>query len=155
LLHFLTHPRPELWNLVVFLCQLFDRYMNASARRHAGRSRSRTRSRRAKAAERNSTCRACRTLFPLSSNDPYYLDVTYPKANKGSVVELLTEFLKIPSAEMATIGDMPNDVLMFKKSGYSIAMGQAIKEVKKAATYVTAGMDEEGFAKAVEEFVLK
>jgi hydroxymethylpyrimidine pyrophosphatase-like HAD family hydrolase len=50
---------------------------------------------------------------------------------------------------------MPNDVLMFKKSGYSIAMGQASEEVKKSATYVTAGMDEEGFAKAVEQFVLK
>jgi hydroxymethylpyrimidine pyrophosphatase-like HAD family hydrolase len=49
---------------------------------------------------------------------------------------------------------MPNDVLMFVKSGYSIAMGQASDEVKKSATYVTAGMDEEGFAKAVEDFVL-
>ena len=78
-----------------------------------------------------------------------------PKANKGSVVEMLSEFLKIPSAEIVTIGDMPNDVFMFKKSGYSIAMGQASEEVKKSATYVTAGMDEEGFAKAVEQFVLK
>jgi hydroxymethylpyrimidine pyrophosphatase-like HAD family hydrolase len=49
---------------------------------------------------------------------------------------------------------MPNDVLMFEKSGYSVAMGQASEEVKKAATYVTAGMDDEGFAKAIEEFVL-
>jgi 3-deoxy-D-manno-octulosonate 8-phosphate phosphatase KdsC-like HAD superfamily phosphatase len=68
---------------------------------------------------------------------------------------MLSEFLKIPSAEIVTIGDMPNDVFMFKKSVYSIAMGQASEEVKKSATYVTAGMDEEGFAKAVEQFVLK
>jgi Cof subfamily protein (haloacid dehalogenase superfamily) len=99
--------------------------------------------------------RDCHPSVSAARSQPYYLDVTHPKANKGSVVEMLTEFLKIPSAEIATIGDMPNDVLMFKKSGYSIAMGQAIEEVKKAATYVTAGMDEEGFAKAVEEFVLK
>src|SRR5260221_13389624 len=50
---------------------------------------------------------------------------------------------------------MPNDVLMFQKSRYSIAMGQASDEVKKSATYVTGGMDEEGFAKGVDEFVLK
>jgi hypothetical protein len=99
--------------------------------------------------------RDCHPSVSAARSQPYYLDVTHPKANKGSVVEMLTEFLKIPSAEIATIGDMPNDVLMFKKSGYSIAMGQAIEEVKEAATYVTAGMDEEGFAKAVEEFVLK
>jgi hydroxymethylpyrimidine pyrophosphatase-like HAD family hydrolase len=44
---------------------------------------------------------------------------------------------------------------MFKKSGYSIAMGQASEEVQKSATYVTAGMDDEGFAKAVEDYILK
>jgi hypothetical protein len=27
--------------------------------------------------------------------------------------------------------------------------------VKKSATYVTAGMDDEGFAKGVEDFILK
>jgi hydroxymethylpyrimidine pyrophosphatase-like HAD family hydrolase len=49
---------------------------------------------------------------------------------------------------------MPNDVLMFEKSGTSIAMGQASADVKKAATYVTASNDDEGFAKAIEQFVL-
>jgi hydroxymethylpyrimidine pyrophosphatase-like HAD family hydrolase len=68
---------------------------------------------------------------------------------------MLADLLKIPPAEFATIGDMPNDVLMFEKSGYSIAMGQASEEVQKSATYVTAGMDEEGFAKGVEDFILK
>ena len=67
---------------------------------------------------------------------------------------MLSQLLQIPAAEFATIGDMPNDVLMFKKSGYSIAMGQANDEVKKSATAVTAGMDDEGFAKAMEDFVL-
>ena len=99
--------------------------------------------------------RDCEPSVSAARSQPYYLDVTHSKANKGSVVEMLSEFLKIPSAEIVTIGDMPNDVLMFKKSGYSIAMGQASEEVKKSATYVTAGMDKEGFAKAVEQFVLK
>jgi hydroxymethylpyrimidine pyrophosphatase-like HAD family hydrolase len=43
---------------------------------------------------------------------------------------------------------------MFEKSGYSIAMGQANDQVKKSATTVTAGMDDEGFAKAMENFIL-
>jgi Cof subfamily protein (haloacid dehalogenase superfamily) len=101
------------------------------------------------------TSRDCEPSVSAARSQPYYLDITHPKANKGSVVEMLADLLKIPPAEFATIGDMPNDVLMFEKSGYSIAMGQASEEVQKSATYVTAGMDEEGFAKGVEDFILK
>jgi Cof subfamily protein (haloacid dehalogenase superfamily) len=87
-------------------------------------------------------------------SQPYYLDVTHPKANKGEVVLSLSKLLKIPPEAIATLGDMPNDVLMFKKSGMSIAMGNASKEVQGSATYVTATNEDEGFAKAIEEFVL-
>ncbi len=100
------------------------------------------------------TSRDCEPSVSAARSQPYYLDVTHPKANKGYVVEMLADLLKIPPAEFVTIGDMPNDVLMFKKSGYSIAMGQASEEVKKEATYITAGMDDEGFARAIENFVL-
>ena len=88
-------------------------------------------------------------------SQPYYLDVTHPKANKGEVVSALSALLAIPSAQIATIGDMPNDVLMFKQSGLSIAMGNASLEVQRAATSVTASNTEEGFARAMERFVLR
>jgi Cof subfamily protein (haloacid dehalogenase superfamily) len=88
-------------------------------------------------------------------SQPYYLDVTHPQANKGGVVLAMSKLLNIPAAEIATIGDMPNDVLMFEKSGVSIAMGNASREVQATATYVTTTNEDEGFAKAIEEFVLK
>ena len=87
-------------------------------------------------------------------SQPYYLDVTHPDANKGHVVIVLSEALSIPSAQIATIGDMPNDVLMFQKSGLSIAMGNASPEVQKQAQCVTTSNEEEGFANAMEVFVL-
>lgn len=87
-------------------------------------------------------------------SQPYYLDVTHPHANKGEVVLTISKLLNIPVGEIATIGDMPNDVLMFEKSGVSIAMGNASPEVQAAATYVTSSNDEEGFANAMEKFVL-
>lgn len=87
-------------------------------------------------------------------SQPYYLDVTHPQANKGGVVLAMSKLLNIPAAEIATIGDMPNDVLMFQKSGTSIAMGNASPEVQATATYVTSSNEQEGFAKAMEEFVL-
>ena len=91
------------------------------------------------------------TLVTAARSQPYYLDVTHPEANKGYVVTRLSKLLDIPVAEIATIGDMPNDISMFEKSGISIAMGQAGEEVKSAATYTTSSSEEEGFAKAVEE----
>ena len=88
-------------------------------------------------------------------SQPYYLDVTHPKANKGEVVNALSAMLAIPTAQIATIGDMPNDVLMFQRSGVSIAMGNASVDVQRAATFVTTSNREEGFALAMERFVLR
>ena len=87
-------------------------------------------------------------------SQPYYLDVTHPQANKGGVVESLCRMLGVTADAIATLGDQPNDVLMFRKSGMSIAMGQSSDEVKQAATYVSASSEDEGFAKAIEKFVL-
>ncbi|HUK09514.1 MAG TPA: Cof-type HAD-IIB family hydrolase [Stellaceae bacterium] len=88
-------------------------------------------------------------------SQPYYLDVTHPEANKGAVVDALVKFLGIPANEVATIGDMPNDVLMFRRSGFSIAMGNASEEVKAQASAVTDSYNNEGFAKAVERYLLE
>jgi len=87
-------------------------------------------------------------------SQPYYLDVTHPTANKGVVVERLSRYFNIPWQQIATLGDQPNDVLMFKKSGLSIAMANASEEVQNQATYVTDSHNEEGFAKAIEGFIL-
>jgi len=90
----------------------------------------------------------------VARSQPYYLDVTHPQANKGAVVETLSKLMGIAPEEIATIGDMPNDVLMFRKSGFSIAMGNASDEVKAQANAVTDSNEDEGFAKAVREHVL-
>jgi Cof subfamily protein (haloacid dehalogenase superfamily) len=87
-------------------------------------------------------------------SQPYYLDVTNKNANKGAVVEYLSQHVGVPEEEIATIGDQQNDVLMFKRSGFSIAMGNASDEVKAQATAVTDSYNNEGFAKAMESFIL-
>ena len=76
------------------------------------------------------------------------------RVNKGAVVDYLSTHLVIPRAEIATIGDSPNDVLMFKRSGFSVAMGNASDEVKSEANVTTDSYNDEGFAKAIERFVL-
>ena len=87
-------------------------------------------------------------------SQPYYLDVTHPKANKGDVVAFLAARLGIAPDTIATIGDMPNDMTMFKAGGLSIAMGNAGDEVKGAADVTTSDCDHDGFAEAVERHIL-
>ncbi|HXL17222.1 MAG TPA: Cof-type HAD-IIB family hydrolase [Streptosporangiaceae bacterium] len=87
-------------------------------------------------------------------SQPYYLDITHPEANKGAVARYLSAKYRIPPQAIATIGDMPNDVLMFAHSGLSIAMGNASLEVQRAARRITASNEEEGFASAVDRFIL-
>ena len=87
-------------------------------------------------------------------SNPYFLDVTNPQANKGAVVAELSVRLGIAPGQIATIGDMQNDVLMFRQSGLSIAMGNASDEVKAQANQVTDSNQDDGFAKAVRKFVL-
>ena len=94
------------------------------------------------------------TQVSAARSTAQYLDVTHPAANKGVVIERLSRYLKIPMDQIAVLGDQPNDVLMFRKSGFSIAMGNASDEVKRQANTVTTSFAEEGFANAIEQFVL-
>jgi Cof subfamily protein (haloacid dehalogenase superfamily) len=87
-------------------------------------------------------------------SQPYYLDVTHPQANKGGVANWFSRHLGIAEGEIATVGDQPNDVLMFRRSGFAIAMGNASLEVQAQADAVTASYDDEGFARAAERFFL-
>lgn len=80
----------------------------------------------------------------------YYLDVTPPGHDKGTFVETMAKRLGIPTEAVATIGDMENDLPMFRTSGLSFAMGNAADGIKKMATHVAASNEDDGFAKAVE-----
>ena len=89
-----------------------------------------------------------------TTSQTYYLDVTNPQANKGSVVEFLAAHFSIETNSIATIGDAGNDVAMFERSGLSIAMGNASSDVKAKASKETKSHDDNGFAYAVEHLIL-
>ena len=79
----------------------------------------------------------------------YYLDVTPPGCNKGTFVQTMARRLGVSTDAVATIGDMQNDLAMFRTSGVSFAMGNATDDVKQVATHVTASNEDEGFALAI------
>jgi len=90
----------------------------------------------------------------IARSQSYYLDFTHPLANKGVALSELAKLLGIPENEIAVIGDGGNDIAMFERSGLSIAMGNAGPQVQGAADVVTDPNSHEGFAKAVERYVL-
>jgi Cof subfamily protein (haloacid dehalogenase superfamily) len=85
----------------------------------------------------------------------YYLDITPPGVDKGTIVDAIAQHLGIPTGEIITIGDMDNDVSMFRKSGFSIAVGNA-SDAARAAASVTCSKtnDADAFAEAVDRFIL-
>ena len=87
-------------------------------------------------------------------SQPYYLDFVAPGVDKGVAVRELAETTGVPLTEIVTLGDMENDVPMFRQAGFSIAMGNASDAVKSQAREATLTNDEDGFAAAVERLIL-
>ena len=87
-------------------------------------------------------------------SQPYYLDVTPQIATKGYAVTEIAKVLGLPLAEVAVIGDAANDLPMFAVAGMGIAMGNGISEIKSKAHFTTASNAEDGFAVAMERYVL-
>jgi Cof subfamily protein (haloacid dehalogenase superfamily) len=87
-------------------------------------------------------------------SQPYYCDVTPPGIDKGRLVDMLAKRLAVPRDAIAVLGDMGNDVEMFRRAGLAIAMGNATPAVKALAQAVTLSNDADGFAAAIEKYVL-
>jgi len=90
----------------------------------------------------------------VERSQSYYIDVTHPLANKGEAVRAIAAHVGADLAQTIVIGDMTNDIAMFRVAGFAIAMGQAPEAVKAEAGAVTAANNNDGFAKAVETLVL-
>ena len=91
----------------------------------------------------------------VARSQPYYCDVIPPGIDKGRLVEFLGMRLGIPQAEIMVLGDMENDLEMFRRAGFAVAMGNASDAVKREAQATTASNDEEGFALAIERYALQ
>jgi len=94
------------------------------------------------------------TQASVARSQAYYLDVTPPGVNKGTFVEWMARRLNIPTEVIAVLGDMENDIAMFEKAGLAIAMGNAGPAVKERAHRLTASNAEDGFAQAIERYIL-
>ncbi len=67
----------------------------------------------------------------------------------------MTEHLGIPPENCIAMGDSSNDTDMLLAAGISVAMGNAIPEIKKICTYISCDAKDGGVAEALEKFILK
>lgn len=79
----------------------------------------------------------------------------FPKnINKGTALTYLTNYLQIDLADVIAVGDMDNDLPMLKLAGLSVAMGNAVIEVKKISDIETADNNHSGVAQTIKEYIL-
>ncbi len=74
---------------------------------------------------------------------------------KGRALEFLTEYLGFQISQTMAIGDNGNDLSLLRTAGFSVAMGNAIGELKETADFVTVSNNDDGVAFAVEKILLK
>lgn len=89
-----------------------------------------------------------------TSSEKGLLDVSAAGVSKGDAVRRLAAMLDIPLRQVCVFGDYCNDISMMEAAGLPIAMGNAHQTVKNAALAVTAGNDEDGVARGIEEYIL-
>ncbi len=81
-------------------------------------------------------------------------DLTSLKCDKYNAIYKLAQANNIDNKNIMTIGDGENDLMMIKNAGLGIAMGNAVKIVKKNSNYVTDKVQKNGLAKAIWKFIL-
>jgi hydroxymethylpyrimidine pyrophosphatase-like HAD family hydrolase len=91
---------------------------------------------------------------PPGMGDLDYVNVTDPAVSKGAALGELAGAYGLGLADVMAIGDGPNDAPLLRAAGLAVAMGNANAALKELAQAVVASVDDDGFAEAVERFVL-
>lgn len=90
----------------------------------------------------------------ITSSMPHNLEIGGKNTSKANAIASLCELIDIEETNVMAVGDSLNDQAMIEKAGIGIAMGNAEKEIKDVADYVTLSNDENGVAYVVKKFVL-
>lgn len=92
--------------------------------------------------------------FEVCGSEPQFCEVNSKGISKGRAIEELAKELEISMDEVICIGDGGNDIEMLKIAGISVAMKNALKEVKELSDYITETNNKSGVAKAIKKLVL-
>lgn len=90
----------------------------------------------------------------IVKSTPYFCEIGSGEAKKSLGVQYLCNMWGIKKDEVLTIGDQNNDIDLVQSGGIGVAMGNGTPELKKCADFITDTVENDGFVKAVEKFVI-
>lgn len=92
--------------------------------------------------------------FSITFSKPTFLEIGPDGVSKGKCLERLCSLYGITLEDVMAFGNGLNDISMLEAAGMGFAVSNATEEVKKRASYLTASNNDDGVAKAIEEYVL-
>ena len=94
-------------------------------------------------------------LSPEKYMGCWFLTVLHPLGDKAHALHKVSEYLDIPLAKTTVFGDSINDIGMFKIAGTSVAVSNALDEVKREASIILPhSNDEDAVAKYLQKVKL-
>ena len=90
----------------------------------------------------------------IVKSTPYFCEICSGEAKKSLGVQYLCDMWGFKKEEILTIGDQNNDIDLVQAGGIGVAMGNGTPELKQCADYITDTVENDGFVKAIEKFVL-
>lgn len=108
--------------------------------------------------ETNARLSAAEKIFggqvEITRSAPRFCEFMSLGVSKASAIKILADKFNIDNAEILAIGDSDNDLPMITSAGCGVAMGNAVPAVKAAVKHITDTCENDGFAKAVYDYVL-
>jgi Cof subfamily protein (haloacid dehalogenase superfamily) len=91
-------------------------------------------------------------LSPEKYSDGWFLTILHPEGDKAHALTKVLDYMKRDASDVTVFGDSVNDIGMFKLAGTSVAVSNALDEVKAVADIVLPhSNDEDGVAKYLSQ----
>ncbi|MCD7951308.1 MAG: Cof-type HAD-IIB family hydrolase [Erysipelotrichaceae bacterium] len=82
------------------------------------------------------------------------IEVTDINATKGKILHQAIDLLHIQSHEVLILGDGLNDLTLFEQFENTVAVENAVAEIKQQAKFIVSSCENDGVAEAIEKYVL-
>ena len=93
-------------------------------------------------------------LSPEKYSNGWFLTILHPEGDKAHALQKVLDYMGKETEDVTVFGDSVNDIGMFKLAGTSVAVSNALDEVKAVADIVLPhSNDEDGVAKYLEKII--
>ena len=92
--------------------------------------------------------------YEVATSKPFFIEVNDKGISKGDSLDALCKKLGLTKDNVMALGDGLNDLSMIEFAGMGVAVDNANPVLKEAADFISKSNDEDGFAYAIEKFIL-